>query len=92
MFYVCDGMKTDAHTLKGNGYLISILSVFLLALPPLKSARDDPLVLACIAVGALLSIAGMALRWIADRKTQHKIDRKENKGDDERGGREAQAT
>jgi hypothetical protein len=75
MFYVCDGMKTDAHTLKGNGYLISILSVFLLALPPLKSARDEPLVLACI----------------ADRKTQHKIDRKENKGDAERGGREAQA-
>jgi hypothetical protein len=73
-------MKTDPHSLKGNGYLISILSVFLLALPPLKSAKGDPVVLACIAVGALLSIAGMGLRWIADRKTQHKIDRKENKG------------
>jgi hypothetical protein len=73
-------MKTDPHSLKGDGYLISILSVFLLAFPPLKSAKADPLVLACIVIGALLSIIGMALRWIADRKTQHRIDRKENKG------------
>jgi hypothetical protein len=84
-------MKTDPHSLKGHGYLISILSVFLLALPPLKSAKGDPLVLACIAIGALLSIVGMGLRWVADRKTQHRIDRKENKGDSDRGGREAQA-
>ncbi len=83
-------MKTDPHSLKGDGYLISILSVFLLAFPPLKSAKDDPLVLACIAIGALLSIVGMALRWVADRKTQHKIDRKENK-DGADGGRQAQA-
>lgn len=74
-------MKTDPHSLKGDGYLISILSVFLLAFPPLKSAKDDPIVLACIAIGAILSILGMALRWIADRKTQHKIDRKEEKGE-----------
>jgi hypothetical protein len=74
-------MKTDPHSLKANGYLISILSVFLLAFPPLKSAKGDPVVLACIAVGALLSVLGMALRWIADRKTQHKIDRKENKSE-----------
>jgi hypothetical protein len=74
-------MKTDPHQLKGHGYLISILSVFLLALPPLKSAKGDPVVLACIAIGALLSILGMGLRWIADRKTQHRIDRKENKGE-----------
>ncbi|MDB5692537.1 MAG: hypothetical protein JWO81_1600 [Alphaproteobacteria bacterium] len=68
-------MKTDAHSLKGHGYLISILSVFLLAYPPLKSAKADPIVLACVAAGAILSILGMALRWIADRKTQRKIDR-----------------
>ena len=64
--------------------------MFLLALPPLKSAKGDPLVLACIAAGALLSIVGMGLRWIADRKTQHRIDRKENKDGADRGGREAQ--
>ncbi|MEA3001920.1 MAG: hypothetical protein QOH81_708, partial [Sphingomonadales bacterium] len=59
-----------------------ILSVFLLAVPPLKSAKDDPLILACIAAGALLSIAGMALRWIADRKTQHRIDRAQDEQPD----------
>ena len=73
-------MKTDPHSLKGDGYLISILSVFLLAFPPLKSAKGDPVILSCIAIGAILSILGMALRWIADRKTQRKIDRKEEKG------------
>jgi hypothetical protein len=73
-------MKTDAHALKGHGYLISILSVFLLAFPPLKSAKGDPLVIGAILAGALLSIVGMAFRWIADRKTQHRIDRKEEKG------------
>jgi hypothetical protein len=76
-------MKTDPHSLKGHGYLISILSVFLLAVPALKGAKGDALLIACIAVGALLSILGMGLRWIADRKTQHKIDRKENKGEAE---------
>ncbi|HEY1604591.1 MAG TPA: hypothetical protein VGF77_03235 [Allosphingosinicella sp.] len=75
-------MKTSAHRIKELGYLISILSVFLLAYPPLKTAKSDPILLACIAVGAILSILGMALRWIADRKTQHRIDRKENKGDE----------
>jgi hypothetical protein len=83
-------MKTDAHSLKGSGYLISILSVFLLVYPPLKSAKGDPIVLGCIAVGAILSVAGMALRWIADRKTQHRIDRKKNKGE-EAGDRPARA-
>jgi hypothetical protein len=85
VFHVCDGMKTDPHSIKADGYLISILSVFLLAFPPLKSAKGDPIVLSCIAIGAILSILGMALRWIADRKTQHRIDRKENKGDEAQG-------
>jgi hypothetical protein len=71
-----------AHTLKGFGYLISILSVFLLALPPLKSAKGDPLVIGAILAGALLSIAGMALRWMADRKTQHRIDRAQDESGD----------
>jgi len=72
-------MKTDAHTLKGHGYLVSILSVFLLAFPPLKTAKD-PWTVGAILVGAALSIAGMAFRWIADRKTQHRIDRAQDKG------------
>jgi hypothetical protein len=74
-------MMTDPHSIKGQGYLISILSVFLLAFPPLKSAKGDPLVIGAIAIGAILSILGMALRWIADRKTQHKIDRARHEGE-----------
>jgi hypothetical protein len=74
-------MKTDPHSIKGHGYFISILSVFLLAFPPLKSAKGDPLILSCIAAGALLSILGMALRWIADRKTQRKNEHQEDSGE-----------
>jgi hypothetical protein len=72
-------MMTDPHSLKGQGYLISIASVFLLAFPPLKSSKGDPLVIGMVLVGALLSIVGMAFRWIADRKTQHRIDRAQGK-------------
>ena len=74
-------MITKAHTLKGHGYLISILSVFLLALPPLKTAKDA-WTIGAILVGAALSIAGMGFRWVADRKTQHRIDRAQDKGQD----------
>jgi hypothetical protein len=72
-------MMTDPHALKGQGYLISIVSVFLLAFPALKSAKGDPAVIGIVAVGALLSIVGMGLRWIADRKTQRRIDRAQGK-------------
>lgn len=72
---------TDPHSLKGHGYLISIVSVFLLAYPSLKSAKGDPVVIGLVLAGAVLSIAGMAFRWVADRKTQHKIDRARDKGD-----------
>ncbi|HEY0412290.1 MAG TPA: hypothetical protein VGD66_04015 [Allosphingosinicella sp.] len=67
--------------MKGYGYLISIVSVVLLMIPPLKSAKEDPLILFCLLAGAALSIAGMALRWLADRKTQHRIDRAQDKGE-----------
>jgi hypothetical protein len=60
---------------KGFGYLVSVVSVLLLMIPPLKSAREDPLILFCLLAGAALSVAGMALRWLADRKTQRRIDR-----------------
>jgi hypothetical protein len=70
-----------AHQIKSNGYLISIASVFLLAIPSLKSAKEQPLLLACLIAGAATSILGMALRWIADKKTQRKIERAQDKGD-----------
>ena len=67
--------------MKGNGYLVSILSVLLLMIPPLKSAKEDPLILACLVGGAALSILGMYMRWLADRKTQRRISRAQGKSE-----------
>jgi hypothetical protein len=70
-----------AHQIKSIGYLVSIVSVFMLAIPSLKSAKEEPLILLCILAGAATSIAGMALRWQADRKTQAKIEKAEREGE-----------
>lgn len=67
--------------MKGYGYLVSIVSVLLLMIPPLKSAKEDPLVLACLLGGAVLSIVGMYMRWLADRKTQRRISRARDKSE-----------
>jgi hypothetical protein len=64
---------------KGAGYLISSVSVLLLAVSPLKTAKDDPLLLFCLAGGVILSIVGMALRYLSHRRDQqekHKLGRK----------------
>lgn len=53
--------------LKGSGYLVSSVSVLLLGVPALKSAKDEPLMLTLLAVGMLLSIIGTALRWRSHR-------------------------
>ena len=53
--------------LTGSGYLVSSMSVVLLGVPALKSAKDEPLMLAFMLTGMLLSIVGMALRWRSHR-------------------------
>lgn len=58
--------------LKGGGYLVSTVSVVLLAIPALKSAMEQPVMLACLLTGAASSIGGMYLRW-----RSHKLERKE---------------
>jgi hypothetical protein len=68
-----------ASRLKGGGYLTSTISVALLAVPAVESARDDPLMMACIVTGSLLSVTGMALRWRSHRREQHEKDRLERK-------------
>ncbi|HEX2764058.1 MAG TPA: hypothetical protein VHM92_09510 [Allosphingosinicella sp.] len=74
--------------MKGIGYVISCFSVALLMIPPLKSAKEDPLILFCLLAGAALSIVGMHLRWLADRKTQHRLTKAQAKGEAAlRGGR-----
>jgi hypothetical protein len=56
---------------KGAGYLVSSVSVLLLAVSPLKTAKDDPVLFACLAGGVLLSILGMVLRYLSHRRDQH---------------------
>jgi hypothetical protein len=61
--------------LKGGGYLVSTVSVVLLAVPAFKSAKEEPLMLLALLAGALLSITGMALRW-----RSHRLEQKEKDG------------
>jgi hypothetical protein len=60
-----------ASRFKGAGYLTSTLSVILLAIVAWKGAKDDPLLLTCLMLGALTSIGGMGLRWRSHRIEQH---------------------
>jgi hypothetical protein len=55
---------------KSFGYLISILSVLLLAIPAFKTASQDRVLLLCLIAGMLTSVGGMVLRWIAYRREQ----------------------
>jgi hypothetical protein len=59
--------------LKGYGYLVSIVSVFLLAVPALKSAQESSLMAICLILGMIASIIGMGIRWLADLKQKSKI-------------------
>lgn len=56
--------------MKGVGYLISILSVFLLAAGSLKTASQEPVLLLCLIAGMTTSIIGMALRYASYRREQ----------------------
>jgi hypothetical protein len=56
--------------LKGFGYLLSILSVFLLAAGSFKTASQQPVLLLCLLAGVATSIVGMLLRWLDHRREQ----------------------
>ena len=66
--------------LKGSGYLVSTLSVVLLAIPACKSASEEPLMLTSLLSGALLSVCGMALRWRSHRLEQKEKDARQSRG------------
>lgn len=60
--------RRQAHMLlaiKSSGYLVSTLSVALLAAASWKSASQNPLLLACLVVGVTASVLGMFLRWLS---------------------------
>ena len=50
---------------KTSGYLISTVSVILLAIVAWKGAKGDPTLTTLLILGALTSVAGMLCRWIA---------------------------
>jgi uncharacterized protein (DUF2062 family) len=60
---------------KGIGYMVSSVSVLLLAVSPLKTALEEPLLLACLVGGVVLSILGMALRYLSHRRDKLERDR-----------------
>ncbi|RWL77831.1 MAG: hypothetical protein EOR69_28850 [Mesorhizobium sp.] len=57
--------KRSLHLLKGIGYLISTVSMILLAIVSWSSASRSPLLVACLLGGSMTSIAGMFCRWLS---------------------------
>lgn len=54
--------------MKGFGYLVSILSVFLLGAGAFKGASQEPLLLFCLIAGMVTSICGIGLRYWSHRR------------------------
>ena len=69
-----DGDKSlgNVSRLKGGGYLVSTVSVVLLAVPGIKAAMETPILFVCVLGGAATSIGGMYLRWRSHRAEQKK--------------------
>ena len=55
-----------AHRLKLGGFVISIVSVALLAVPAWAKARDDPALFVCLMAGLVTSIGGQLFRLVAN--------------------------
>ena len=51
--------------MKSVGYLISIVSVLLLAIPASKAASEDGILFLCLIGGVSASVVGMLLRWVS---------------------------
>ncbi len=52
--------------LKLSGYLVSIVSVGLIAVPAWEHAREQPVLFACLVAGGLASIVGQVMRFAAN--------------------------
>ena len=70
-----DQTLREVSMLKGLGYLTSTFSVVLLGTVALEAAEESPVLLACLLLGMISSIAGMLLRWRSHRLEQHEKDR-----------------
>jgi hypothetical protein len=66
-------MSRRSRAIEGVGYIVSILSVALLARVAWIGAQDDFALKSLVALGAALSIFGMMLRWyVFSRRHRHK--------------------
>jgi hypothetical protein len=70
------------HRLKAFGYLVSTISVILLAIVAWPKAKEVPILLACLIGGAVTSIVGMFCRWLSYEVEE----RKKAASDREMGG------
>ena len=59
---------------KTSGYLVSTVSVILLAIVAWKGAKDDPLMVTLLILGALTSVTGMLFRWISFLRDEKPTD------------------
>ncbi|RWA72322.1 hypothetical protein [Mesorhizobium sp.] len=73
--------RASLHLLKGTGYLVSTVSVVLLAIVSWSNASKDLLLTACLLAGAATSVAGMFCRWLSYEIEKRKEERLEKPSD-----------
>lgn len=54
--------------MKDVGYLLSVVSVFLIGYAASDTAARDPFLMTCLMLGIVISVIGIALRWIVYRR------------------------
>lgn len=70
------GMSVD---FKGVGYIVSIVSVFLIGAVAWPKAADPQWMRTALVAGMATSVIGMGLRYIAHRKEQRELRRAESR-------------
>ncbi|MBN9222380.1 MAG: hypothetical protein J0I79_30960 [Mesorhizobium sp.] len=73
-------MAVTPRTLKGFGYIVSTVSVLLLAAVSWESAKQDLVLALCLYAGAATSIIGMCCRWAS-----YAIEEKHKRHDPSKG-------
>lgn len=67
-------MQVSPFVIKTTGYLVSTVSVILLAVASWPKAQEDPVFMTCLICGAVASVVGMFCRWLSysiEKKQKH---------------------
>ncbi|MBS0481833.1 MAG: hypothetical protein JSR96_06695 [Proteobacteria bacterium] len=67
-------MPASFHHIRISGYLLSMASTCLLAVPALRNSDGHPLMLLMVVLGVILSLLGIGLRWHSHRAEQNDRD------------------